>query len=182
MRHHLTAVAKAWLRTVIAVLILSLLCATDAMAAEITVSKAKRILKYREDGVSREFPIGLGNAPVGRKSRQGDRKTPEGTYYVTHKNSKSQFYLSLGISYPNADDAKAGLESGLITPAQYAAIEEADRQRQSPPQNTRLGGDIFIHGRGAQSDWTWGCIALDDEDMKFLFEHARVGDKVSIVE
>jgi murein L,D-transpeptidase YafK len=140
------------------------------------------VLEYREGGVSREFPIGLGTAPIGRKSRQGDRKTPEGAYFITHKNSRSQFYLSLGISYPNPDDAKAGLESGIISRAQYAAIEEASRQRQRPPQNTRLGGDIFIHGRGAQSDWTWGCIALDDEDMKFVFEHVRVGDKVMIVE
>ena len=182
MRHDFDAVSKTLLRPFIAVLILSLSCATDAMAAEIIVSKAKRTLEYREDGMSLEFAIGLGSAPVGRKSRRGDRKTPEGTYYITHKNAKSQFYLSLGISYPNADDAKAGAESGLITPAQYAAIEGADRDRQRPPQNTPLGGDIFIHGRGAQSDWTWGCIALDDEDMKFLFEHARVGDKVSILE
>jgi len=166
----------------IVILILSLSFATDTMAAELIVSKAKRMLEYREDGVSREFRIGLGSAPVGRKSRQGDRKTPEGAYFVTHKNSRSQFYLSLGISYPNPDDAKVGLESGFISRAQYAEIEEATRQQLRPLQNTRLGGDIFIHGRGAQSDWTWGCIALDDEDMKFLFEHVRVGDKVTILQ
>jgi len=161
---------------------LSLSYATNTFAAEIIVSKAKRTLEYREEGISREFPIGLGSAPIGRKSQQGDRKTPEGAYFITHKNSRSQFYLSLGISYPNPDDAKVGFESGMISRAQYAAIEETSRQRHRPPQNTRLGGDIFIHGRGAQSDWTWGCIALNDEDMKILFEHVRVGDKVTIVE
>lgn len=170
------------MRAFIVASIFLLVHAADTMAAEIVVSKAKRILEYREDGVSREFPIGLGTAPVGRKVQQGDRKTPEGAYFITHKNSRSQFYLSLGISYPNPDDAKAGLQSKLISQAQYAAIEDASRKRQLPPQNTRLGGDIFIHGRGAQSDWTWGCIALNDEDMKFLFEHVRVGDKITILE
>jgi murein L,D-transpeptidase YafK len=170
------------MRAFIVVSIFLLIPAVDTMAAEIVVSKAKRILEYRQGGVSHEFPIGLGIAPVGRKSRQGDRKTPEGAYFITHKNSRSQFYLSLGISYPNPDDAKTGLESGLISQAQYAAIEEASRKRQLPPQNTRLGGDIFIHGRGAQSDWTWGCIAMNDEDMKFLFENVRVGDKIDILE
>jgi len=170
------------MRVLVFVSILFLLPPVDTMAAEIVVSKAKRMLEYRQDGGSREFPIGLGTAPVGRKLQQGDRKTPEGAYFITHKNSRSQFYLSLGISYPNPDDAKAGLQSGLISQAQYAAIEEASKKRQLPPQNTRLGGDIFIHGRGAQSDWTWGCIALNDEDMKFLFENVRVGDSVTILE
>ena len=170
------------MRALIIVSILFLLPAADTMGAEIVVSKAKRTLEYRQDGSSREFPIGLGTAPVGRKAQQGDRKTPEGVYFITHKNSRSQFYLSLGISYPNPDDAKAGLQSGLISQAQYTAIEEASNKRRLPPQNTRLGGDIFIHGRGAQSDWTWGCIALNDEDMKFLFENVRVGDSVTILE
>ena len=162
--------------------ILLLLAVSDATAADLIVSKAKRTLEYREDGVSREFPIGLGTAPIGRKSRQGDRKTPEGAYFITHKNSRSQFYLSLGISYPNLDDAGAGLRNGIISQREYAEIEKANRAGRLPPQNTRLGGDIFIHGRGAQSDWTWGCIAMDDEDMKFLFEHVRVGDQVTILE
>jgi len=169
------------LQVSVAVSIFLLLTAIDATAADLVVSKAKRSLEYREEGVSREFPIGLGTAPVGRKSRQGDRKTPEGAYFITHKNSKSQFYLSLGVSYPNLDDAEAGFRAGTISQREYAAIEDAARKGRSPPQSTALGGNIFIHGRGAQSDWTWGCIALDDADMKFLFEHVRVGDKVTIL-
>src|SRR5882757_9917600 len=83
-----------------------------ATGAELIVSKAKRSLEYQDDGALRQFPIGLGSSPVGAKTRQGDRRTPEGVYFITHKNSKSQFYLSLGISYPNLDDARAGLHAG----------------------------------------------------------------------
>lgn len=158
-----------------------LLATVDAAAAELIISKGKRSLEYKDGSVSHMFPIGLGSAPFGPKAMQGDRKTPEGSYYVTHKNSRSQFYLSLGISYPNLEDAKAGLRAGLISKSEYARIETANRERKLPPQGTRLGGDIFIHGGGAQSDWTWGCIALNNKDMDFLFAHVVVGDKVTIL-
>lgn len=156
------------------------LSAVDAAANEIFVSKDKRRLEYKAQGVSMVFPIGLGSAPVGEKLKQGDRKTPEGTYFITHKNSKSKFYLSLGISYPNQDDAKTALRFKRISMSEYAAIEKAILNGKLPPQNTPLGGNIFIHGGGAGADWTWGCIALNDEDMKFLFEHLSVGDRVTI--
>jgi murein L,D-transpeptidase YafK len=160
---------------------LACLTLAQASAAEITISKAKRSLVYQGDGISRSFRIALGSSPVGRKTMQGDRKTPEGVYFVAHKNPHSQFYLSLAISYPNADDAKAGMDAHRLSKKELDAITAAARRHVLPPQNTALGGDIFIHGRGSQSDWTWGCVALDDHDMEFLFQHVRVGDKVTIL-
>jgi L,D-peptidoglycan transpeptidase YkuD (ErfK/YbiS/YcfS/YnhG family) len=56
----------------------------------------------------------------------------------------------------------------------------AIRRQARPPQNTRLGGDIFIHGNGSQGDWTWGCVALDDPDMKELFDAVPLKAKVVI--
>ena len=158
------------------------LCAlsTPAWAAQITVFKAKRTLEYKADGITRTYKIGLGASPVGRKLRQGDRRTPEGSYVITHKNPHSQYYLSLGISYPNLNDAALGRKSGVISGTQYAAIEAAIRQGRAPSQHTPLGGDIFIHGKGAGSDWTWGCVALDDKQMRELYDLVRPGDKVSI--
>ncbi|NHZ36439.1 L,D-transpeptidase family protein [Massilia rubra] len=158
------------------------LCAltVPAWAAQITVYKAKRVLEYKGDGATRTYKIGLGGSPVGRKLRQGDRKTPEGSYVITHKNPQSQFYLSLGISYPNLDDAALGHKAGLISTQQYTAMTTAIQQGRAPSQHTPLGGDIFIHGKGAGSDWTWGCIALDDKQMRELYELVRPGDKVSI--
>jgi murein L,D-transpeptidase YafK len=169
------------MRTLAAVFCLVCLAWGQASAAEITVSKAKRTLLYQGDGLSRSFRVALGSVPVGRKTRQGDRKTPEGVYFISHKNPHSQFYLSLAISYPNADDAKVGLDAHVLSKREFDAIHAAIRKHVLPPQNTALGGDIFIHGRGSQSDWTWGCVALDDHDMEFLFQHVRVGDKVTIV-
>ena len=96
------------------------------------------------------------------------------------KNSHSQFYLSLELSYPNQKHADRGLRDGLITRAQYNQIVSALNRKHVPPQNTGLGGELFIHGNGSQRDWTWGCIALDDKDIRELFDAVPVGTSVNI--
>jgi murein L,D-transpeptidase YafK len=148
---------------------------------EIVVEKsARRLSLYAGGEVVRVYRVGLGTAPVGDKERAGDRRTPEGSFYVCVKNPQSAFYLSLGLSYPNAEDAERGLRAGLITRAQYRRIVRAISGNQTPPWDTALGGTIFIHGNGSQSDWTWGCVALDDRDMKELFDSVPTGTPVRI--
>ena len=147
----------------------------------IVVKKAqRRLFLYSGHQLVRTYRIGLGLSPVGDKVRAGDRRTPEGDFYVFTRNDQSAFYLSLGISYPNAAHAERGLRDGLITKAQYTAIMRAVKAKKTPPQNTRLGGDIYIHGRGASSDWTWGCVALEDENVRELFNAVPVGTPVTI--
>ena len=147
----------------------------------IVVKKGQRqLLLFSEDKLVRTYHIGLGLSPVGDKGRQGDRRTPEGDFYIFTKNDHSAFYLSLGVSYPNATHAERGLRDGLITLSQYDAIMRALRAKRGPPQNTRLGGDIYIHGNGAQSDWTWGCVALENEDIRELFNAVNVGTPLRI--
>jgi murein L,D-transpeptidase YafK len=147
----------------------------------IVVLKSKRRLElYSEGAVVRTYKVGLGLNPVPDKKREGDRATPEGEFYVFTKNDKSAFYLSLGISYPNAEDAERGLRDGLISRGQHDAIVRAIKRKAKPPQNTALGGDIYIHGNGASSDWTWGCVALENDDIRELFETVSVGTPVTI--
>lgn len=166
---------------VISVVLASLLATVHAAEYQITVKKAERKLELHRDGkVVKQYRIGLGFNPVGTKEQQGDGKTPEGRYFICNKNPKSRFYLSLGINYPNANDAKRGLKQGLITKQQHDLIVSAEQRKTIPPWNTRLGGEIFIHGRGANSDWTLGCIALDDAEMKELYDMIPVGTPVII--
>lgn len=147
----------------------------------IVVTKSKRLLQLFSEGREvRTYRVGLGLSPVEDKSRAGDRRTPEGEFYICLKNSRSQFYLSLGLSYPNQRHAERGLRDGLITRAQYDQITGAMTRKRVPPQNTRLGGEIFIHGNGSQSDWTWGCVALDNRDIGELFDAVPVGTPVTI--
>jgi murein L,D-transpeptidase YafK len=142
----------------------------------IVVSKDERQLRlYSGEKIVRSYRIGLGPCPVGHKLNEGDGRTPEGQYYVCTKNAKSRYYLSLGLSYPNIGDAERGLREGVITRRQYEAIAGAVRAGKTPLWNTPLGGEIFIHGNGAGSDWTLGCIALDNRDMRELYETVEVG-------
>ena len=147
----------------------------------IVVFKSKRQLQLYSDGaLVRTYKVGLGLNPVPDKVREGDRATPEGDFYVFTRNDKSAFYLSLGISYPNIEDAKRGLRDGLISRVQHDAIVKASKRKGMPPQNTALGGQIYIHGNGASRDWTWGCVALENEDVKELFAAVPVGTAVTI--
>ena len=148
----------------------------------IVVKKAdRRLFLYDGNKLVKSYRIGLGLSPKGDKVREGDRRTPEGDFYIFTRNDKSAFYLSLGVSYPNATHADRGLRDGLISKSQHDAIMRALKLKKTPPQNTALGGDIYIHGRGASSDWTWGCVALGDEDIRELFHIATVGTPVTIL-
>lgn len=145
------------------------------------VKKRERILQlFDGEKLVKTYKIALGFAPAGDKEREGDGKTPEGEFYIFTKNPKSNYYLSLGLSYPNVEDAERGLKAKIISQKEYKAIVDAINNRKMPPQKTRLGGEIYIHGGGAAKDWTWGCVALADADIKELFETLPVGAKVLI--
>ena len=148
---------------------------------QIVISKSKRQLWLHAGGaVVRTYRIALGTNPVDDKVRQGDRSTPEGDFYVCVKNARSNFYLSLGLSYPNIEDAERGLRDKIITRAERNRIVRAIQNKQRPPWDTALGGEIFIHGGGTEGDWTWGCIALANPDIRELFDAIPMGTPVRI--
>lgn len=145
------------------------------------IKKSERKLEFYDgEKLLRTYKIALGFAPEGDKQQEGDGKTPLGEFYVFTKNEQSRFYLSLGLSYPTIEDAARGLNENLISQAEHDAILQAVREKKMPPQTTRLGGEIYIHGGGASKDWTWGCMALDNEQMKELFDAVPVGASVKI--
>jgi murein L,D-transpeptidase YafK len=135
---------------------------------------------YADGQVVRTYRIALGSNPSDDKVKQGDRATPEGDFYICVKNARSNFYLSLGLSYPNIEDAERGLRDKLITRAERDRIVRAIKNRQRPPWDTALGGEIFIHGGGTEGDWTWGCVALANADIKELFDALPMGTPVRI--
>ncbi|HEV2762428.1 MAG TPA: L,D-transpeptidase [Pyrinomonadaceae bacterium] len=150
-------------------------------APRVLVSKRlRRLTLYDGERELRRYTIALGLSPEADKERQGDNRTPEGEFYVFTKNPRSAFYLSLGLSYPNAEDAERGLRAGLITRAQHRRILRAMARKAAPPRDTALGGDIYLHGGGTGRDWTWGCVALDNADIKELYDAVPVGTTVRI--
>lgn len=130
---------------------------------QIQVDKSDRkMYLLHGDRVLKSYDIALGFAPTGHKEFEGDGKTPEGAYTISHKNPDSNFHLSLRISYPNdADRAHA-----------KAAGKEP-------------GGDIFIHGGPTKPitrrDWTWGCISVSDREIETIYAMVRPGTPIYIL-
>ena len=113
-----------------------------------------------------------------------------GTYYVTGFNEKSKFDYFIRINYPNLKDAYYGYKSRKINRDEFKNIINAIRDGKQPPQNTKLGGAIGIHGIGNETqkkllihrniDWTEGCVALRNFEVRELKPFVSIGTKVII--
>lgn len=128
----------------------------------IQVFKEQRVLQLiHERTLLKSYTFELGFTPTGHKVFEGDGRTPEGAYRINRRNPDSRYHLSLGISYPNAND-----------------IAKARRMGRSP------GGEIFIHGTpkivAGESDWTQGCIAVTDAEMEEIYAMVDVDTKIFI--
>lgn len=120
-------------------------------------------------------PVALGRCPVGPKEREGDGRTPEGRYFVCLK-KMGKYGPSLGVSYPSEADARRmGMPEELI-----ACIHERAKRLERPPWGTALGGEIYIHGGGTRTDWTAGCVALEDRDAGTLYGMVLLGTEIEI--
>ncbi len=125
----------------------------------------------------------------GDKEKMGDRRTPEGDFYVCSMNASKRFYKFMGLSYPSLRHAEQGLRKGIISVREYAEIQKAIGERRQPPWETRLGGAVGIHGRmiedpaarAERRNWTDGCIALANADVDELWSVVGVGTPVTIV-
>jgi hypothetical protein len=138
------------------------------MADRIVVEKgARRLYLFNRGRVIAEYPIKLGLSPKGHKQYEGDFRTPEGVYYLSRRNPRSEFFMSVEISYPNEADRARAAEEGL-----------------------RPGGLIMIHGQPnvprrpaeyyARTDWTNGCVAVSNSDMVEIWQRTRVGIPIEI--
>ena len=126
---------------------------------------ARRMTVWQKDGPPKTYRIALGFSPDGDKSREGDGRTPEGVFRIDRLNRQSKYHLSLGLDYPQKHHREAARRAGY-----------------SP------GGDIMIHGQPNQipdgykvkGDWTAGCIAVTNAEIKEIFDHAAIGTEVEI--
>jgi murein L,D-transpeptidase YafK len=114
-------------------------------------------------------PVNFGRNPIDRKLYEDRLCTPEGFYTITYFNPKSAYYKSIGVSYPNKEDIKR-YQNGLI----HNLIPS--RSGKIPG----IGGLIAIHGGGIGNNWTWGCIALQNSDIDFLYSFLQKAKNVTI--
>lgn len=135
---------------------------------KLVVFKSKRqLLAYSNGQLVKTYKISLGRHPIGDKEFEGDKKTPEGLYFINAKNPNSGYHKNLGISYPNIND-----------------IENAKRLGKP------TGGDIKIHGLRNKTgfigkfhrwfDWTLDCIAVTDNEIDELYNAVKIGTQIDI--
>ena len=132
------------------------------------VKSEKKLYLLKDDEVFASYPVKFGANPEGHKEQQGDERTPEGNYFLTYKNSKSAFYRSIHISYPNAEDQEKARSLGVDP-----------------------GGDIMIHGQAngwewagfltQLVNWTDGCIALTNSNMDLVWNAIESGTPIEII-
>jgi murein L,D-transpeptidase YafK len=139
---------------------------TPAPVDKIVVIKSQRTMVLMKDGeVIKEYQVHLGQNPKGHKLRQGDRRTPEGYYFIDGRLPDSGFHLALHISYPDALDDLNARMSGV-----------------------KPGGNILIHGlpNGITNkyrmlkDWTRGCIAVSNEEIEEIWNLVPNGTLIEI--
>lgn len=139
------------------------------LADKVVVQKsARKLLLYKDGAVIGSYEIALGLMPEGHKQQEGDFRTPEGDYELTRRLIHSDFFMSIQVSYPNAEDAARAAARGV------------------PP-----GGQIMIHGQPgnpkksaayyANFDWTDGCIAVSNAAMVDIWQLTAPNTPISIV-
>lgn len=137
-------------------------------ADKILVEKSERKLYLLKAGrVLREFDIALGLAPTGHKQRSGDFKTPEGNYFIESRNTASDYFLSLKISYPNEQDRERARALD-VSPGGQIMIH-------GQPNNPRYDDNWYEYG-----DWTDGCIAVSNSDMIDIWLMTEVPTPIEI--
>ena len=134
----------------------------------ILVCKSKHTLTVFSKGEAlKTYTIAIGKGK-GKKEFEGDKKTPEGIYTINDKNPKSGYYLNLGVSYPNAQD-----------------IAHAKKFNKSAGSLIKIHG--LKNGKGyigkfhRITDWTLGCIAVTNKEMKELYDHVPIGTVIEII-
>ena len=137
---------------------------------KIVVYKSKRkMYLYRNGEVVEEFRISLGKNSKGHKIKQGDYRTPEGSYSIVRKKCDPRLYRSLVISYPSEADKAKARERG-VDPGGYITIHG------QPKWNADGRGDSYT----LSHDWTEGCIAITNTAMDMLWRAVDRGVKIEI--
>jgi hypothetical protein len=142
---------------------------------------ARNIALCNAGALVMSYRVGLGFSPTGDKLKEGDGKTPEGTFYVAETIPNSQYYHAFLISYPDSAHAANAVSQSIISSTDQSNIDAAQNACSIPPQTTGMGGYVEIHGEGSASDWTFGCVAGDNTTIDALWGVLQVHDTIVIV-
>ncbi|CAA0104703.1 Uncharacterised protein [Halioglobus japonicus] len=116
-----------------------------------------------------------------------DGTTPLGEFTITEIRPSERFEMFMAFNYPNLEHTERAFLDERIDISEYRALRYDLDRGLPPPQNTRLGGQLGIHGLGAGDikvhetvNWTEGCIALTNEQLEELAKWVVVGTRVVV--
>ncbi|MBS7326838.1 MAG: L,D-transpeptidase family protein [Thiopseudomonas sp.] len=141
--------------------------AEAALIDKLLVVKSEQKLHLLSQGqVIKSYRVSLGKQK-GAKQYEGDQRTPEGTYWINWRQHSQKYNLAMHISYPNVHDLKRA----------YALQRPA-------------GGMIMLHGTPSNDEypewyfhtlnWTDGCIALTNDDMREVWDMVQDNTLIEI--
>lgn len=152
---------------------------TDALTLTVFSSGNRVLARFRN--------ISIGSGGVADVHRRGDETTPRGVFHIAWIDRASRYGTFYGIDYPTAGIARRAYVDGIIGEKDLDAIAEAFRHHRIPPQTTPLGGRLGIHGIGRGDpaihrtlNWTNGCVALSNRQIRQLDPWMRLGTRVVI--
>lgn len=153
----------------------------DTQALTLTVLSSKSHVLVRFHNIS------IGSGGAAESHRRGDETTPLGVFHVSWIDRQSRFGTFYGLDYPSVSIARRAYFEGSISEAEFDAIMQALRHHRTPPQNTPLGGQLGIHGVGRGDptvqqavNWTDGCVALTNRQIRQLARWVDLGTRVVI--
>ena len=140
----------------------------DQKIEKILVLKSARKLQLISDGKPiKSYRISLGKQPKGPKLQEGDKRTPEGLYWVDWRKKSDKFNLAMHINYPNVSDAAKARREGL-NPGSMIMIHGTPDSEDNPEE--------LFH----TLDWTDGCIAMKNYEMREVWNLVKDGTLVEI--
>jgi murein L,D-transpeptidase YafK len=135
---------------------------------KVLVEKARHKLHLISRGETiRSYRISLGKQPKGSKQREGDLRTPEGLYWIDWRRKSENYQLAMHISYPNARD-RAQAKAAGVNPGSMIMIHGTPLDDEYP--------EWFFH----TLDWTKGCIAMSNADMREVWALVKDGTLIEI--
>jgi murein L,D-transpeptidase YafK len=152
----------------------------DTDQLQLSVMEGKTALQVFEN-------IAIGSNGPTLAKRRGDSTTPLGEFTITQIRPSHRFELFMAIDYPNLDHTERAYQENRIDVAEYKALRYNLDRGQPPSQSTSLGGQLGIHGVGRGDmkvhetvNWTEGCIALTNEQLRDLAKWVAVGTRVVV--
>ena len=135
---------------------------------KVLVVKSERKLHLISRGDTlKSYRISLGKQPDGAKQREGDLRTPEGFYWIDWRKTSDRFNLAMHISYPNISDAARARREG-VKPGSMIMIHGTPDSDEYPEQ--------WFH----TLDWTDGCVAMRNRDMREVWNLVPDGTMIEI--